>query len=337
MTGFGAEMGHVDNGGRIVGQHGQGLPGRNCLQPLACLQDRQGAQKARGIQMMCITHMHQISGMFQPVHRHVTGLGVTPRLRRDRDKDMFGIDIIDASLVPAMSVALLAGIISFLSPCVLPIVPPYLAYMSGMTVSEMSEGGSGRSRATITALFFVLGLSTVFLFLGFAASAFGAFFLSNQVVFSQISGAVIMIFGLHFLGVFRIPFLDQEARMDAGDQGGSSFGAYVLGLAFAFGWTPCIGPQLGAILTLAASEASVTRGTLLLGVYAAGLGIPFLLAAMFMSRAMGFMNRIKKHMKMIERVMGGLLLFVGAAMLFGLFTRFSFWLLERFPALATLG
>ena len=125
--------------------------------------------------------------------------------------------------------------------------------------------------------------------------------------------------------------------MDAGDQGGSAFGAYVLGLAFAFGWTPCIGPQLGAILTLAASEASVARGTLLLGIYALGLGIPFLLAAMFMSRAMGVMNRLKRHMNMIEKVMGALLVFVGAAMLLGLFTRFSFWLLENFPALATLG
>lgn len=250
---------------------------------------------------------------------------------------MFGIDIIDASLIPAMSIALFAGIISFLSPCVLPIVPPYLAYMSGMTVSEMSVGRSGRNKATITALFFVLGLSTVFIFLGFAASAFGAFFLQNQVLFSQISGAVIIVFGLHFLGVFRIGFLDREARMDAGDQGGSSFGAYVLGLAFAFGWTPCIGPQLGAILTLAASEASVTRGTFLLGIYALGLGIPFLLAAMFMSRAMGVMNRLKPHMGAIEKVMGALLVFVGAAMLLGLFTRFSFWLLENFPALATLG
>ncbi|MEO0402954.1 MAG: cytochrome c biogenesis protein CcdA [Pseudomonadota bacterium] len=250
---------------------------------------------------------------------------------------MFGIDIIDASLLPAMSVALMAGIISFLSPCVLPIVPPYLAYMSGLTVGEMSDDTKGRNRATVTALFFVLGLSTVFLILGFAASAFGAFFLQNQVLFAQISGAVIMVFGLHFLGVFRIPFLDREARMEAGDQGGSSFGAYILGLAFAFGWTPCIGPQLGAILTLAASEASVTRGTFLLGIYAMGLGIPFLLAAMFMSRAMGLMNRIKRHMAVIEKVMGGLLLVVGAAMLFGWFTRFSFWLLEQFPALATLG
>lgn len=250
---------------------------------------------------------------------------------------MFGIEIIDASLLPAMLVALVAGIISFLSPCVLPIVPPYLAYMSGVSLNEMSGVQAARRRAIIAALFFVMGLSTVFLILGFTASAFGAFFLQNQILFARISGVVIIVFGLHFLGVFRIPFLDREARVDAGDKGGSSFGAYVLGLAFAFGWTPCIGPQLGAILSLAASEASIARGTLLLGVYAAGLGIPFLLAAMFITRAMGVMNRLKKHMKAIERVMGGLLLLVGIAMVTGAFTTFSWWLLEKFPALATLG
>ncbi|MEO9515671.1 MAG: cytochrome c biogenesis protein CcdA [Paracoccaceae bacterium] len=250
---------------------------------------------------------------------------------------MFELSLIDASLLPAISIALFAGVISFLSPCVLPIVPPYLAYMSGVSVGDMTDNSVGRRKVTITALFFVMGLSTVFLILGFTASAFGAFFLQNQILFAQISGAVVMIFGLHFIGLFRIPFLDQEARIDAGDKGGSSFGAYVLGLAFAFGWTPCIGPQLGAILSIAASEASVGRGTFLLGVYAAGLGIPFLLAAMFMSRAMGFMNRIKRHMKTIERVMGALLLIVGFAMLTGAFSTFSFWLLETFPALAVLG
>jgi cytochrome c-type biogenesis protein len=250
---------------------------------------------------------------------------------------MFGIELIDAGLLPAMTIALLAGVISFLSPCVLPIVPPYLAYMSGVSLSDMSSESAARRKAVIAALFFVMGLSTVFLILGFTASAFGAFFLQNQVLFAQISGVVIIVFGLHFLGVFRIPFLDQEARLDAGDKGGSSFGAYILGLAFAFGWTPCIGPQLGAILSLAASEASVARGTLLLGIYAAGLGIPFLLAAMFITRAMGFMNRIKRHMKMIERVMGGLLVVVGIAMVTGAFTSLAFWLLETFPALGALG
>ena len=250
---------------------------------------------------------------------------------------MFGFDLIDASLVPAMFIALVAGVISFLSPCVLPIVPPYLAYMGGVSLNDMSSEKAARRSASIAALFFVLGLSTVFLILGFTASAFGAFFLQNQVLFAQLSGVVIIIFGLHFVGVFRIPFLDQEARLDAGDKGGSSFGAYVLGLAFAFGWTPCIGPQLGAILSLAASEGSVARGTTLLGVYALGLGIPFLLAAMFITRAMGVMNHIKRHMKLIERIMGGLLIAVGLAMVTGAFSWFAFWLLETFPALATLG
>ncbi|SFM16235.1 cytochrome c biogenesis CcdA family protein [Shimia aestuarii] len=250
---------------------------------------------------------------------------------------MFGIDIIDAGLIPAMLVALVAGVISFLSPCVLPIVPPYLAYMSGVSMAELTDENAARRKAIIAALFFVMGLSTVFLFLGFTASAFGAFFLQNQTLFGQIAGVVVIIFGLHFLNVFRIPFLDREARIDAGESGGSAFGAYVLGLAFAFGWTPCIGPQLGAILSMAAGEQSVTRGTLLLGVYAAGLGIPFLLAAIFLSRAMGVMNKLKRHMGLIEKIMGGLLLFVGIMLVTGAFSTFSWWLLETFPALATLG
>ena len=243
---------------------------------------------------------------------------------------MFGFDLIDAGLLPAMLIALTAGILSFLSPCVLPIVPPYLAYMGGISMSEMRGDTSARRRVMLPALFFVMGLSTVFLLLGFTASAFGAFFLQNQELFSKLSGAVVVIFGLHFLGVFRIPILDREARLQAGDHDGSAFGAYILGLAFAFGWTPCIGPQLGAILSLAAQEGSVQRGTALLGVYALGLGLPFLLAAAFVERSMGLMNRLKPHMKTIERAMGVLLLVVGLALLTGAFTDFSFWLLETF-------
>jgi len=250
---------------------------------------------------------------------------------------MFGIEIIDASLLPAMFVALFAGVLSFLSPCVLPIVPPYLAYMGGISMSEMTETTTGRNKAILPALFFVLGLSTVFLFLGFTASVFGTFFLQNQDLFSRISGGVVTIFGLHFLGVFRIPILDREARLDAGNRGGSTFGAYVLGLAFAFGWTPCIGPQLGAILSIAASESSVARGTTLLGVYAAGLGIPFLLAAVFVQRSMGLMTRLKPHMGKIEKGMGLLLIVVGVALLTGAFSDFSWWMLETFPGLAAFG
>ncbi len=236
-----------------------------------------------------------------------------------------------------MMVALTAGVLSFLSPCVLPIVPPYLAYMGGISMNEMAEEGAARRKAVLAALFFVLGLSTVFLFLGFTASVFGQFFLQNQVLLGQIAGGVIIIFGLHFLGVFRIPILDREARMDAGDRGGSAFGAYILGLAFAFGWTPCIGPQLGAILSMAATEESVQRGTALLGIYALGLGIPFLFAAAFIERAMGLMNRLKNHMKTIERVMGLLLIGVGVALITGAFSAFAFWLLDTFPALGLLG
>lgn len=251
---------------------------------------------------------------------------------------MFGIDLFDASLLPAMLVALTAGVLSFLSPCVLPIVPPYLAYMGGITMADIdTEAHTARKKALLAAVFFVLGLSTVFVFLGFTASIFGQFFLQNQILLARISGAVIIVFGLHFLGVITIPILNREARLDAGDQGGSAFGAYILGLAFAFGWTPCIGPQLGAILSMAASEASVARGTVLLAVYAAGLGIPFLLAAMFLTRAMGVMNRIKKHMRKIELAMGGLLVIVGLALVTGAFTSFAFWLLETFPGLALLG
>ncbi|OWU83729.1 cytochrome C biogenesis protein [Oceanicola sp. 22II-s10i] len=249
---------------------------------------------------------------------------------------MFGIDIIDAGLLPAMIVALVAGLISFLSPCVLPIVPPYLAYMSGVSMNDLGREGR-RTAAVVPALFFVMGLSTVFLLLGFAASAAGRAFLQWQGYFNTGAGILVMVFGLHFLGIIRIGFLNREARLDAGDRGGSAFGAYVLGLAFAFGWTPCIGPQLGAILSLAAGEASVTRGTLLLAVYAAGLGVPFLLVAAFLPRLTGVMGWMKRHMEVIERIMGLLLWTIGLLMLTGGFSAFSYWLLETFPGLATLG
>lgn len=247
---------------------------------------------------------------------------------------MFGIDLIDAAFLPAAFVALLAGLLSFLSPCVLPIVPPYLAYMAGAGVGDLQQG---RRSAVLPAVFFVLGLSTVFLFLGFAASAFGRLFLAYQDWLARLAGLMVIVLGLHFLHILRIPILDREARLETGDQGGSAMGAYILGLAFAFGWTPCIGPQLGMILSLAAQEASMARGTALLAIYAFGLGIPFLLAAIFITRAMGVMAVMKRHMTAIERAMGVLLIAVGVALLTGAFSAFSWWLLETFPGLATLG
>lgn len=250
---------------------------------------------------------------------------------------MFGIEIIDAGLLPAMLVALAAGIISFLSPCVLPIVPPYIAYMSGISVEALSLSASHRVRAILPALFFVLGLSTVFIFLGFTASAIGTIFLQYQDYFNTIAGLLVMAFGAHFIGIYRLGFLDVDTRLDAGDRGGTSLGAYVLGLAFAFGWTPCIGPQLGAILSLAASEGSLAKGTTLLAVYAAGLGVPFILVAAFLPRLHGLMTWMKRNMEKIEKVMGLLLWTIGLLMLTGGFSSISFWLLDTFPSLAALG
>jgi cytochrome c-type biogenesis protein len=242
----------------------------------------------------------------------------------------------DASIVPAMLVAAAAGVLSFLSPCVLPIVPPYLAFMAGASMDEIAEGRRD-PRVMRAALFFVLGLSTVFLLLAFAASTFGRVLLAHQETLTQISGAVIAIFGLHFLGLLRLPFVGREARFEASAATGTALGAYVFGLAFAFGWTPCIGPVLGAILSLAASEPSLERGLLLMAAYALGLGIPFLLTALFLGRALGLMAGIKRHMRAVEVATGALLVAVGLMMLTGAFSRFSFWLLETFPALAQIG
>jgi cytochrome c-type biogenesis protein len=245
--------------------------------------------------------------------------------------------ILDATLLPAMLIALMAGLLSFLSPCVLPIVPPYLAYMGGVSVSEMNQTRAARRQVLIAAAFFVLGLSTVFLMLGIAFSAMGRALLAYQDWFLWIAGLTIMVFGAHFIGVFRLRFLDREARLDAGDQGGSAFGAYLLGLAFAFGWTPCLGPILGAILGLAAQEADLGRGATLLAVYALGLGLPFLAVAAFFPRLTGAMAFLKRHMSRIEKISGLLLWTVGLMMITGQFSDFSFWLLETFPLLATLG
>jgi cytochrome c-type biogenesis protein len=283
-------------------------------------------------------HGGNLGRMFHFVHQDVTQQGVTLRDWWSRNGAMLETGLIfDAALLPAMIVALAAGVLSFLSPCVLPVVPPYLAYMGGVSVNEMEQTASARRRVLIAALFFVLGLSTVFLLLGIAFSTMGRMLIGVQDYFVIGAGLVVMVLGAHFVGVFRIGFLDREMRLDAGDRGGSAFGAYLLGLAFAFGWTPCLGPVLGAILSLAASEADVGRGTVLLGSYAVGLGIPFLLVAAFFPRLHGVMGWMRRHMRQIEAGAGLLLWTVGLMMLTGQFAAFSFWLLERFPFLASVG
>ncbi len=249
---------------------------------------------------------------------------------------MFGLDIIGTGLPGAAVIALVAGFVSFISPCVLPVVPAYVAYMSGVAFSELPDGTINR-RAAISALFFVLGLSTIFVLLGLAATAIGGLFLANQILLGQIAGGVVILFGLHFLGLVRIPVLNREFRPGSNLRGGGHAGAYLLGLAFAFGWTPCIGPVLGTILALASQEQSVGRGGFLLLAYAMGLGIPFLLAGIFIGRSRALINRVKPHLAMVEKAIGGFLVLIGLLLLTGRFSDISYWLLEFLPWLAVVG
>lgn len=241
--------------------------------------------------------------------------------------------------------ALAAGAISFLSPCVLPLVPPYLGYMAGVSIDTLSGNESdgenahvakaARHRAIFHSLLFVLGFSTVFIALGASATTIGQWLRAYQDVLAQIAGVIIITMGLHFLGIFKINFLYREARFQS--KGSGKIGSYVMGVAFAFGWTPCIGPVLGAILALAGSSNSVIDGALLLAVYSAGLGIPFMLAALFVGTFLKFLSRFKKHLSAIEKIMGALLVLTGILFLTGGMEKVAFWLIETFPALATIG
>lgn len=236
--------------------------------------------------------------------------------------------------------ALLAGVLSFLSPCVLPLVPPYLCYLAGTTVEEMKEEGAdtraARRDVMLAAMSFVAGFSTVFVLLGATASALGQILRDYLWALSWAAGAAIIVMGLHFLGVFRLAMLYREKRLEVATPAGPG-GAYVMGLAFAFGWTPCIGPILAAILAVAGSSDTVHRGMTLLAVYSIGLGIPFLIAAFGIERFMTAMSGLKRHFRKIELAMGGLLVATGVAFMTGGMERMAFWLIEAFPQLATLG
>jgi cytochrome c-type biogenesis protein len=235
--------------------------------------------------------------------------------------------------------AVLAGLVSFLSPCVLTLVPPYLCYMAGVSLDQLTAEGEERvARRTvmISAAAFVLGFSTIFVALGAAASAIGQLVRTHLDVLSVVGGVVIIVMGLHFLGVFRIPLLYRQARIERQHPAGP-VGSYVMGLAFAFGWTPCIGPVLAAILAVAGTEATVTRGAGLLAAYSLGLGIPFLVAGLFAGPFMGFMRRFRGHLGTVEKVMGGALVLTGVLFITGNLSAFSYWLLATFPQLGTIG
>ena len=237
-----------------------------------------------------------------------------------------------------LSAAAAAGLLSFLSPCVLPLVPPYLTFIAGTTVEELSGAGERRARrdVALAGLLFVLGFSTVFVALGATASVFGQVIRRYMDLLSYAAGLAIVAMGLHFLGVWRVALLYREARVQV-DKPVGVWGAYVMGLAFAFGWTPCIGPILAAILAVAGSEDTALKGAGLLAVYSAGLGLPFLGAALAIEPFFRFIKRFSRHFGKVEKVVGVLLVLTGVAFLTGGMQAFSFWLLDTFPALARLG
>jgi cytochrome c-type biogenesis protein len=235
--------------------------------------------------------------------------------------------------------ALIAGLVSFLSPCVLPLVPPYLIYLTGATIEHVAndQAASSSKRAVmISAMMFVLGFSTVFVALGASASLVGSVLRAWSAQLSIVAGIVIIVMGLHFLGLTRIGLLMREGRLPIPKPVGL-WGAYVMGLAFAFGWTPCIGPILAAILSVAAAEATLARGAGLLAVYSVGLGVPFLVAALMVEQFSALFARMKRHLLAVERVMGVLLVLTGIGFLTGTISSASIWLLEMFPALQNFG
>ena len=234
-----------------------------------------------------------------------------------------------------------AGLLSFVSPCVLPLVPPYLGFLTGASIEELTGEEMSRlaakRRAAQVALSFVLGFTCVFVTLGATASVFGQLLRQWSEVLGVLAGVFIILMGLHFLGVFRVALFYREARFHDFRVKAGLGGAFLLGLAFAFGWTPCIGPVLATILSVAGSRDTVGDGALLLAVYSLGLGVPFLIAALFAARFVLFMRRFRRHFPLVERAMGGVLVITGALFLSGGMQRASFWLLENFPALSTIG
>ena len=235
--------------------------------------------------------------------------------------------------------AFAAGIISFLSPCVLPLVPGYVSYIAGQSVAGRVGGGQAvmRMQAVALSFCFVLGFSTIFVLLGASATALGQLLLSYRYELNLVGGVIVISFGLFTVGLLRPTWLQRDLRFDAALPGGRPMAAYVLGLAFAFGWTPCIGPILGAILTVGAASETVANGVVLLAIYSLGLGVPFLFAAAFTDSLLARLKSIGRIGPVLQILAGGAMILMGAAMITGHLSTFSFWLLEAFPLLSTIG
>jgi cytochrome c-type biogenesis protein len=232
-----------------------------------------------------------------------------------------------------------AGIVSFLSPCVLPLVPGYISYIAGASAVQVSQEVSSRRlfRALALSACFMFGFTTVFVILGASATALGQLLLKYREEENLVGGAIVILFGLLITGLVRVPWLDRDVRWHPALKGGRPVGAYALGLGFAFGWTPCIGPVLGAILTMSAVSASVSAGIVLLTIYSLGLGVPFLASAVFTDRLTAQLKRIRRAGRTLQIGAGGVMVLMGIAMITDKLTDFSYWLLENLPILSRIG
>jgi len=238
--------------------------------------------------------------------------------------------------------ALIAGVLSFLSPCILPIVPFYLSYLAGVSMNQISAdaqiSNKVRLRAVLAACCFALGIITIFVALGATATVFGGMVREYFDVLRWIAAAIIIVMGLHFVGVIRIGFLYRQFRADAGSTSGVGFvGAYVIGLAFAFGWTPCVGPVLAAILFTAAGQDTAGQGAMLLLTYGVGMTLPFIIAALFIGPFMAWMSRFRKHLGLIEKIMGGLLILFGLLIATNSVSIIAQWMIQNIPWFSAIG
>lgn len=238
--------------------------------------------------------------------------------------------------------AAFAGLLSFLSPCILPIVPFYLSYLAGVGMNQIAADAEVspqvRLRAFLAACCFALGVITVFMGLGATATVFGQMVREYFDILRWIAAAIIIAMGLHFLGVLKIGFLYRQFRADAGSTTNVGFvGAYVIGLAFAFGWTPCVGPVLAAILFTAAGQESAGQGAVLLFAYGVGMTLPFVIAALFIGPFMKFMARFRRHLGLIEKLMGALLIVFGLLIATNTINIIAQWMLENVPWFSTIG
>ena len=236
--------------------------------------------------------------------------------------------------------AAIAGLLSFFTPCILPMVPFYLCYMAGISMSELRDDAGiapgAQKRLIVSALFFAAGVTTIFVLLGMGATAVGQVFADYMDSLQWVAAAILTVFGLHFLGVIRIGFLYREARMESSAEPTTILGAYLMGLAFGFGWTPCVGPALASILMIASGMGDIGRGGLLLFVYGVGMTAPFVIAALFSGPFLRWTARHRDKLQYVEKVMGAMLILFAILIVTGSVNAIGQWMIDTFPAWSSL-